>query len=107
MDPRLTAILELRAASQRFVTGEMPFEEFVRALSWHSFDDEDDEGMWNPRASVKDLPQALQAEYLFYVKWRLANNPKGDFRSAGWVYGANSESYGWIDKQRYHKTFSD
>lgn len=106
MDPRLTAILKLRTRSEQFANGTLPFEELPRALSWFSFDDEDDEGRWDPRMAVKDLSEELQMEYLFYVKWR-GEAAHGSPKSTTWVYGKSIEPYGWIDKQAFHKMFTE
>ena len=46
------------------------FEKLIAAIRWYSFDDEHDEGRWEPRMAVKDWSLELQREYLFYVKWR-------------------------------------
>lgn len=105
MDSRLKAIRKLRILSTGFANGEVSFEIFLPALSWHSFDDEDEEGRYDPRASVKDLPPELRAEYLFYVKWRVAA-ANGSFKASDWKYGDGQEPYGWIDKEAYRKMFS-
>jgi len=106
MDDRLNAILELRNRSQRFITGEMQFSEFLSALSWYRFDDEmeDENGEWDPERAVKDLSDELQQEYLFYVRWHLAASTK-KFANPHWVYGESQEPYGWIDKKAYCKQF--
>jgi hypothetical protein len=106
MDPRLSAILRLRAISRRFAVGELPFNEFLPALKWYSFDDENDEGRWEPRMAVKDLCQELHAEYLFYVKWR-GEAGADKFKSSQWVYGESKDQHGWIDKQAYHRLFTE
>ena len=95
--------MELRTRSQRFARGEMAFEEFRPALGWFTFDDE---GRWEPRLAVKDLPDELQVEYLFYVKWLLATN-EDLFKSSLWKYGESQEPYGWIDKNKYQRLFAD
>jgi hypothetical protein len=106
MDARLKAIRELRALSTGFANGELSFEKFRPALSWHSFDDEDEQGKWDPRVSVRDFPEELQGEYLFYVKWRVAA-ARGDPKAANWNYGDSQEPYGWIDKEAYRRAFSE
>jgi len=106
MDSRLKAIRELRNLSKGFANGELSFEKFRPALGWHSFDDEDEQGKWDPQASVEDLPVELRAEYLFYVKWRVAE-AHGSFKASDWKYGECQEPYGWIDKEAYRKAFSE
>jgi hypothetical protein len=40
------------------------------------------------------------------VKWRNAA-ASGIPKSTHWIYGDNSERYGWIDKEAFHKMFTD
>ena len=103
---RIESILSLRSRSQQFLIGALAFDELVRALRWYSFDDEDEKGRWDPRLVVKDLPDELQTEYLFYVKWRGLIG-QGIPKSTGWVYGQSAESYGWIDKAAFKKQFTE
>ena len=105
MDPRLKAISSLRLQSEQFLNGDVAFEELIHALSWHSFDDEDENGRWDPRLAIKDLPGELQTEYLFYVKWR-GHVGQGEPKSSHWAYGQSTEPYGWIDKVAFKKQFS-
>lgn len=36
------AIRELRSRSEQFASGTLPFDQLLKALSWYSFDDENE-----------------------------------------------------------------
>jgi len=60
--------------------------------------------------SLDDLDDAQKEEILFYFQWH-----GGEFgehedripRKRDWKYGDSDEPYGWVDRDRYHKEFSE
>jgi len=104
MDERVEAIRRMRTLSERFIGGELPFGQFYPELQSQmgSFDPLD----WR----LEGLSPVLQDEVLFYDEWtggQFGEYPERLPRSPTWVYGRDTEPYGWIDEAAYRQAFAE
>lgn len=103
MDSRYKSITAIREISNKFIKGQIDFDNFYDSVCKElgsEFDPFDD--------SIEDLDSDLQIELRFYS--RLTGGEFGEYKdmipkNANWEYGLTDEKYGWFDKTEYLSRF--
>jgi hypothetical protein len=95
----LETLRHLRDLSNAFINKSVCFETFYAAFcaEAHKFFE----------LVIDELPDDLQAEVVFYLRWEGFGPYEGHVPvRTDWRYGESNEEYGWIDKTRFSEQFA-